>query len=181
MDVGLFGGSFNPPHVGHTMVVSWLLWTEQVEEVWLMPTYEHPFEKQMIPFDSRVAACRALASLFPGRVQVTEIESELTRPSYTFNSLQTLSAAHPENRFRLVVGSDILDQVHAWHRWDDIVAEYAPILLSRSGYRDVPGSPVFPEVSSTAIRERLRAGESVNSLVPAVVLSVIADAYKELA
>ena len=177
MDVGLFGGSFNPPHVGHAMVVSWLLWTEQVEEVWLMPAFEHPFDKQMIPFSERVQACKALADLFPGRVKVTEVESTLPRPSYTFNSLEALATAHPEHRFRLVVGSDILDQVHAWHRWDAILESYSPILLSRAGYRLIPGSPVFPEVSSTVIRERLSAGESVRELVPAAVLDAIGKHY----
>lgn len=163
------------------MVVSWLLWTEQVEEVWLMPAFEHPFDKQMIPFAKRVRACKALAGLFPGRVRVTEIESSLPRPSYTFNSLEALSKAHAGTRFRLVVGSDILDQVHAWHRWDAIVQQYSPILLSRSGYRLVPGTPVFPEVSSTVIRERLSAGESVQSLVPAAVLDVIGKHYGDQA
>ena len=83
------------------MVVSWLLWTEQVEEVWLMPSFEHPFDKQMIPFPRRVEACQALAGLFPARVKVTEIESSLPRPSYTFNSLTALSEANPGHRFRL--------------------------------------------------------------------------------
>ena len=177
MDVGLFGGSFNPPHVGHAMVVSWLLWTEQVEEVWLMPSFEHPFDKQMIPFPRRVEACQALAGLFPDRVKVTEIESSLPRPSYTFNSLTALSEANPGHRFRLVVGSDILDQVHAWHRWDAILEQFNPILLSRSGYRRLPGTPVFPEVSSTVIRERLSAGRSVGELVPAAVLEVVEAHY----
>ena len=177
MHVGLFGGSFNPPHVGHAMVVSWLLWTEQVEEVWLMPSFEHPFDKEMISFDQRLKACQAFASLFDGAVKVTDIEAHLPRPSYTFNSLEALSAKNANTRFRLVVGSDILDQVHAWHRWDDIVEHYDPLLLSRSGYRTLPGSPVFPEVSSTDIRARLTEGKSVQDLVPAVVLDAIGNAY----
>ncbi len=173
MDVGLFGGSFNPPHVGHAMVVSWLLWTEQVEEVWLMPSFEHPFDKPLIPFERRMAACRALAGLFENRVRVVDIEAHLPRPSYTLNSLEALAKEHPAHRFRLIAGSDILDQVGAWHRWDEIERCFEPLVVSRAGYQRVPGMPVFPEVSSTEIREALEHGESVENLVPAEVLKVI--------
>jgi nicotinate-nucleotide adenylyltransferase len=177
VQVGLFGGSFNPPHVGHAMVVSWLLWTEQVDEVWLMPTYEHPFDKDLIPFATRVMACKALSTLFQGQVKVCEIERDLPRPSYTLNSLETLSVAHPGLDFRLVAGSDILEQVHAWHKWEEIQARFRPILVSRAGYRVLPDSPIFPEVSSTAIREALRAGRSVDALLPAGVLREIKTAF----
>jgi len=177
VQVGLFGGSFNPPHVGHAMVVSWLIWTEQVDEVWLMPAYEHPFDKDLIPFAKRVRACEALASLFPGQVKVCKIEEELTRPSYTLNSLEALDSAFPETTFRLVAGSDILDQVHAWHRWGEIEARFPPILVSRAGYRLLPDSPVFPEVSSSAIREAMAEGRSVKALVPAPVLVEIEGAF----
>lgn len=160
------------------MVVSWLLWTEQVDEVWLMPTYEHAFDKELIPFDVRKKACEALAGLFSGRVLVCPIEAELPKPSYTYNSLQALSERHQDHQFRLVAGSDILDQVHAWHRWEEIVKEFSPILVSRSGYRVLPGTPVFPQVSSTDVRVALKTGGSVNGLVPKVVLDVLGDAYK---
>lgn len=177
MQVGLFGGSFNPPHVGHAMVVSWLLWTEQVDEVWLMPAFEHPLDKSLIPFSQRVKACKALASLFSGQVKVCEVERDLPRPSYTLNSLESLSKAHPALNFRWVAGSDILDQVEAWHKWDEIAARFSPILVSRSGYRAAPNSPVFPAVSSSAIRQALFRGESVDSMVPGPVLRVIHGLY----
>jgi nicotinate-nucleotide adenylyltransferase len=177
VQVGLFGGSFNPPHVGHAMVVSWLLWTEQVDEVWLMPAFEHPLDKALIPFSQRVKACEALASLFSDQVKVCEIERDLPRPSYTLNSLESLSEAHPALSFRLVAGSDILDQVGAWHKWDEIAARFSPILVSRSGYQALPNCPVFPAVSSTAIRQALAQGQPVDQMVPAPVLRVIQDLY----
>jgi nicotinate (nicotinamide) nucleotide adenylyltransferase len=143
VQVGLFGGSFNPPHVGHAMVVSWLLWTEQVDEVWLMPAFEHPLDKALIPFSQRVKACEALASLFSDQVKVCEIERDLPRPSYTLNSLESLSEAHPALSFRLVAGSDILDQVGAWHKWDEIEVGLSglaqlPRLSSRFVHCDSP-------------------------------------------
>lgn len=177
MQVGLFGGSFNPPHVGHAMVISWLLWTEQVDEVWVMPAFEHPLDKALIPFSHRVKACEALKGLFKDRVRVCEVERDLPRPSYSLNSLEALSEMHPEHRFRLVAGSDILDQVGAWYKWSEIESRFSPILVSRAGYRALPDSPVFPTVSSTAIREALAEGRSVEHMVPAAVLEVIQGLY----
>ena len=173
MEVGLFGGSFNPPHVGHAMVLAWLRWTKQVDEVWLMPSFEHPFDKVLIPFERRMAACEAMAGLFESGVKVCDIEAHLPRPSYTLNSLEALEERHPRIRFRLVAGSDILDQVDAWHKWDEIASRFDPILVSRAGYRRVPGTPVFPEVSSTEIREALESGEAVEKMVPAAVLEAV--------
>jgi nicotinate-nucleotide adenylyltransferase len=177
VQVGLFGGSFNPPHVGHAMVISWLLWTEQVDEVWVMPAFEHPLDKALIPFSLRVKACKALAGLFQDRVRVCEVERDLPRPSYSLNSLEALSATHPEHRFRLVAGSDILEQVDAWYKWSEIESHFSPILVSRSGFRTLPDSPVFPAVSSTAIRDAIAQGRSVGQMVPTAVLDVIQGLY----
>jgi nicotinate-nucleotide adenylyltransferase len=159
------------------MVISWLLWTEQVDEVWVMPAFEHPLDKDLIPFPHRVKACKALAGLFQDRVRVCEVERDLPRPSYSLNSLEALSATHPEHRFRLVAGSDILEQVDAWYKWSEIESRFSPILVSRSGFRTLPDSPLFPAVSSTAIRDAIAQGRSVGQMVPAAVLDVIQGLY----
>lgn len=171
MVVGVYGGSFNPPHVGHAMVAAWLGWTARVDEVWLVPTWQHAFEKKLAPWDARVAACEALAAAVGPHVRVSTIEAALPSPSYTVQTLDALAAAHPEHRFRLVVGSDVLVQP-AWKDWPRIEAHYAPILVGRGGYAPIPGSPSFPEVSSSEIRERLERGEDVGHLVMRGVLDV---------
>lgn len=159
------------------MVISWLLWTEQVDEVWVMPAFEHPLDKALIPFSHRVKACKALVGLFQDRVRVCEVERDLPRPSYSLNSLEALSATHPEHRFRLVAGSDILEQVDAWYKWSEIESRFSPILVSRSGFRTLPDSPVFPAVSSTAIRDAIAQGRPVGQMVPTAVLDVIQGLY----
>jgi nicotinate-nucleotide adenylyltransferase len=171
--VAVFGGSFNPPHVGHAMVTQWLLSTNMADEVWLLPTVSHALGKSLPPFAKRVAWCRALAAGLDARVQVNEIEMTLSRPSFSINTLRALQARHPDTIFRLVVGSDILDETDAWHEWDAIVAEFTPIIVGRAGYPVDGVALYFPEVSSSDIRTRVAEGRSVDGLVPHAVLDAM--------
>lgn len=173
MRVGVYGGSFHPPHVGHAMVASWLLWTRRVDAVWLVPAYHHAFDKPLRAFADRVEAAEALAGLLGPAVRVETIEADLPTPSFTVQTLAALSARHPSARLRLVIGADVLPQTPSWRDWARIEAEHAPIVVGREGHPPVPGAPTFPDISSTDIRARLRRGEPVDHLVPAPVLDVI--------
>jgi nicotinate-nucleotide adenylyltransferase len=169
--VAVYGGSFDPPHVGHAMVASWLTWTRQADVVWLLPTFQHAFGKEMSPWPLRLAWTRALADLVGA--DVTTIEADLPVPSYTIDTLDALARRHPEHRFRLVIGSDNLEVKDKWRQWDRIDAEYRPIVVGRTGYTVPDGAVAFPEVSSTEIRRRLRAGLDVSAWVPRAVLDLV--------
>lgn len=169
MRVAVFGGSFNPPHVGHAMIAGWLRWTDRCDEVWLLPTHVHAFGKPLAPFASRVAACERMAALVGPHVKVSSIEATLPSPSFTIVTLDRLAALHPTHRFRLVVGADILRQAASWRDWSRIEGDFAPIVLGR-GNESVSGAPSFPDVSSSDIRARLAAGQAVDHLVPSGVL-----------
>lgn len=171
MRVAIYGGSFNPPHVGHAMVAAWLVWTEQVDEVWLVPTFHHAFDKPLAPFERRLSACAALAGLIGPRVKVEAIEATLPAPSFTVQTLDALAARHPGVELRLVVGADVVPQLPMWRAWDQIADRYHPIVVGRAGFGPGDRGPSFPAVSSTEIRRRLAAGERVDDLVPPVVLA----------
>ena len=173
MRVAVFGGSFNPPHVGHAMVIQWLISTNLADEVWLLPTVSHALGKILPPFAKRVVWCRALAQELGQRVKVSEIETTLSRPSFTINTLRALKAEYTSVTFRLVVGSDILQETDAWHQWDAIVAEFSPVIVGRVGYPMQGAQIYFPEVSSSSIRQRIAAGLDVNELVPHAVLTAM--------
>lgn len=175
MRVAIYGGSFNPPHIGHALVAAWVKWTDQADAVWLVPAYDHAFGKALVPFERRAAWCDALASTLGPWARTERIESELPPPSYTLNTLMALSQAHPEHRFRLVLGSDNLPHLDRWHRWEDIAAGFDPLVVGRVGYASPPDVPEFPGVSSTEIRRRALAGEPLEGLVPAAVLARISD------
>jgi len=177
--IAVYGGSFNPPHVGHAMVASWVRWTGQADSVWLVPVYRHAFEdrhgKVLAPFEDRLAWCAALADELGVGVAVCDIERHLPAPSFTIDTLRHLAAMHAEHTFRLVVGADVLPQVGAWRSWDEIADRFAPIVVGRQGYPAPEGraSVDFPAVSSSEVRDRLRDGRPVEHLVTAGVRGLL--------
>jgi nicotinate-nucleotide adenylyltransferase len=178
--IALFGGSFNPPHEGHLMVVAWLLSTARADEVWAIPTANHPFGKSLAPFDARVRMTKAAFSHYGDRVRVLDLEGMREGPSFTIDTVEALRAQHPEHRYSLIVGTDVLAESPKWKSFDRLKTLVDLITVRRAG---VAGSepdpdpahptPLFPDVSSTAIRERLSHGESVDGLVPAAVRDTI--------
>jgi nicotinate-nucleotide adenylyltransferase len=166
--VAILGGSFNPPHVAHLMAAYWTLATQEVREVWLLPSYRHPFGKELAPFLDRVRMCELAARELRG-VAVCTAERELAADPHvgkTVRTLEHLAEKHPELDFALVVGADILPDTPKWYRWDRVQELARVIVVGREGFPPVPGAPSLPAVSSTEIRARLARGESAAGLVP---------------
>lgn len=181
--IALFGGSFNPPHIAHALVGLYVLETQPVDELWLVPVYAHPFGKDLAPFEDRVAMCELVARALGPRAKVSRAEQELAaRPGFTVSRtldlIDHLSA--PDVALRLVVGADILGETDQWHRWDDVVARAPLIAIGRAGFAVPPGSTVtgvtMPEISATRIRALLAAGApEAEALLSRAVLRYIAD------
>lgn len=173
----VYGGSFNPPHLAHQAVCWYLLEGLGAQSVWLMPTAQHPFNKQLVALEHRLAMCRLLAA--PMGERVSTREDERNNPSgRTYTLLEHLVSTHPGRRFALAVGSDILQETDAWHRWDDLVRDFEVVVVGRQGYPVPPhpsGRPPFvmPDLSSTTIRERLARGASIEGWVPLDILHYI--------
>jgi nicotinate-nucleotide adenylyltransferase len=166
--VAILGGSFNPPHVAHLMAAYWTLATQEVAEVWLLPSWRHPFGKALAPFEDRVRMCELAARGVRG-VAVCTAEAELAGDPLvgkTARTLEHLVAKHPTHDFSLVVGADILPETDKWYRWDRVKELARIVVVGREGYPPVPGAPSLPAVSSTEIRARLARGDEVAGLVP---------------
>jgi len=148
----IFGGSFDPPHIGHVLAVSYVLLTEMVERVTVVPVFKHAFDKDMAGYEDRLALARAAFRHLP-EVEISEVERELPTPSYTIRTLEALSAQYPEDELRLLVGADVLVDAHRWVRFDE-VCQLAPLLvLGRVGVQSQLDCPaVLPEVSSSQVR-----------------------------
>lgn len=173
--VALYGGSFNPPHVAHQMASLFVLETQEVDALWVIPTYRHPFNKDLAPFDHRLQMCELAFAPLGTRVSVSRIEQELDRPSSrTVETIEGLRARHPNVAFRLVVGADILGERDKWYRWDEIERLAPPIVVGRRGYPG-PDELELPAISSTEVRARLSRGESAMPLVPRAVMNYIAE------
>ncbi|HEX9052499.1 MAG TPA: nicotinate (nicotinamide) nucleotide adenylyltransferase [Anaeromyxobacter sp.] len=175
--VAILGGSFNPPHVAHLMAAYWTLATQDVAEVWLLPSFRHPFGKALAPFEDRVRMCELAIRAIRGAAVCTA-EAELADDPLvgkTARTLEHLRAKHPAHDFALVVGADVLPETDKWYRWDRVQALARIVIVGRQGYPPVPGAPALPAISSTEIRARLARGEDVSGLVPRKVAEYAAE------
>lgn len=173
MEVAFFGGSFDPPHFGHVLAASYAL-GRGFQRVLVVPVRAHAFGKRLAAYDHRLEMARAAFAHLPD-VVVSDVERALPEPNYTLNTLQALSAAHPDFRFRLVIGSDVLSEAPRWNRFDEVSALAPPFVLNRDGSS---GALRFPDVSSTEVRRQLRShedrtpfGEWLEERVPIAVLT----------
>ncbi len=176
-EIALLGGSFNPPHVGHAMAAWWVLATQPVDEVWLLPSFVHPFGKPLAPWADRIRMCElAVASIRGARVCTAEEELEKDPlVGKTVRTLEHLIAKHPGHRFSLVLGTDIIPETGKWYRFDRVEELARVIVVGRQGFEPVAGAPSMPAVSSTAIRELIARGGDVSGLVPRRVAEHIAE------
>ncbi len=177
LTTALFGGSFNPPHYGHFLAAAWALLSGQVDEVWMMPAYRHPFGKELAPFDHRVEMCRLGCSALSERIKVVEWEREFNTV-YTVDTVRLLKSKFPSRRFRLLIGSDILGERDKWKDFEVLEKLAPPLIAPRGGFSDVysPIPPLLPELSSREIRQKIASGDSsVEYLLPPAVLGYIRE------
>ncbi|WP_437299496.1 nicotinate (nicotinamide) nucleotide adenylyltransferase [Sorangium sp. So ce426] len=189
--VAIFGGSFNPPHVAHVLAATYAISVAPIDEVLVVPVYRHPFSKELVPFEHRLAMCHLALGWLPG-VSVSPVERDLGGESLTLRTLEHLAAAHPGWAMRLLVGADVLSDLPRWHRFDRIEQLAPPIVLGRSGVvapaaerldagpADArphlrPADVELPRISSSDIRRALAAGdlEAVHQRVPRAVLDYV--------
>lgn len=177
LNVAIFGGSFNPPHVAHVLACTLLVCLDDVERIVVVPTFKHPFAKSLAPFDDRVKMCEIAMAWIP-RVEVSRIEEEIGQESRTLRTLQVLREAHPDWRPRLVIGADILTEAPRWQGFDAIARIAPPIVLGRVGFSH-PGqqAALLPDVSSTRVRADVARGawSEVEQVVPRQVVAFIRD------
>jgi nicotinate-nucleotide adenylyltransferase len=180
--VGLFGGSFNPPHVGHVLSIAYALSAGLVERVVAVPVFAHALGKSLAPFPERLAMARLAFEWIPG-VEVSDLEQELGSPSRTLRTIEALSSRHADWQLRLIVGSDILGELHQWHAYAQIERLAPPLILPRPGaaHTAFEGARILPDVSSTEVRAYLGAAAQgdadadarLRQVVPASVLEFI--------
>ena len=182
MRVAIFGGSFNPPHVAHQMVALYVLETAAVEEVWMVPAFQHPFGKSLEAFAHRLAMCEAAAAALGPRLKVSAVERDLGVESRTLRTVRRLRQQFPEHTFSLVIGADLIPEVPTWYAGEELQRTVPFIVVGRTGF-DVAGKLALPRVSSTEVRDALLAGRPVDGLVPRAVLDYIKvhNLYKGLA
>jgi nicotinate-nucleotide adenylyltransferase len=174
MRIALYGGSFDPPHVAHQMACLYMLETQDIEEIWMIPCFQHPFDKRSAPYHHRMEMCRLLAAPLAPRVRVSPIEQELGGPSYTLVTVKALIARHPEHRFSLMIGADLVKERERWHGYPELRQLIPFLIVGRAGSLGVDDVQIeLPAISSTAVRGLLAKGEAPVGLVPRAVLAYV--------
>ncbi|WP_103019992.1 nicotinate (nicotinamide) nucleotide adenylyltransferase [Salinibacter altiplanensis] len=185
MTVGLFGGSFNPPHVAHLIVAEVVRDQFALDEVWWIPNATPPHK----PNDELAAVKHRLAMTertveSNTAFRVCGVEAHREGVSYTVETLRVLQDQHPDTDFALILGSDSLDHFADWHRPDEIAERVPLVVYKRPGAIESVAAPRFAnhvqyaaapvmEISGTEVRARRRADRSIRHLVPEAVRSYI--------
>jgi nicotinate-nucleotide adenylyltransferase len=151
MKIALFGSAFNPPSAGHADCVAQL--AQFVDEVWLIPSFRHAFDKHMSPYALRCEWVQAFAQDLGPHVKLMAIEEELAqatgtpRPIYSYEVVEHIVQRHAEHQFLLAIGPD---NMHAWSRFSHTERIHALCQVMVTQER--------LQVRSTGIREELVRG-----------------------
>lgn len=175
--VGLYGGSFNPPHVAHVLAVGWALSSGRMDEVWVIPTGGHPFGKSLTNFDDRMKMCRLAFACYGDRVKVLDIESG-PEVHYSVDTVEQLAKEHPECGFRWIIGSDAMAQSSEWKNFERLAKLAPPLVIGRSGYESGTAEITLPDISSTMLRDRIvknATDSDLDALVPRPVLNYVRE------
>jgi nicotinate-nucleotide adenylyltransferase len=179
MLTAVFGGSFDPPHIGHLLAMTEVLSLGRADDILMIPCATHPFGKAAAPFEHRLAMCRlTAAAVGAGRVVVSDIERRRALSGRTLDTLLAVRQEMPDRELGFLVGADILDERDRWYRFDEI-ERLAPLIVigrgpDEAGAADAAGALLcVAPVSSTEVRRRIAAGEDCSGLVTPDVLAYI--------
>ena len=195
MQIGLFGGTFDPIHHGHLLLAERCRGDAGLDEVWFLPSYQppHKHSPSITRFEHRCEMV-TLATTGQPAFRVEPIEKELPPPSYTANTLAELRMRHPEHDFSLIVGADCLPDIPKWHDPPRLLELTSLIVVPR------PGTPIWTatelatavgvspsnvrmqtidcplmELASRDIRARVAEGKTIRYLVPRAVEEFIRE------
>lgn len=181
--IGLFGGSFDPPHLGHRALAETALQALQLDEVRWIPAGApwQKTERALAAAGHRAAMVRLAIA---GALRFTLDERELHRagPSYTIDTVREIRSEQPDAALFLIVGQDQYARLHTWHEWSELLRRVTLAVAARDGQPPIPGAAVMKQrhrievlsmpridVSATLVRQRAAAGADLSALVgPAV-------------
>jgi nicotinate-nucleotide adenylyltransferase len=133
MAVGLFGGSFNPPHAGHILLAEIALRRLELDQIWWIVTPGNPLKdlRELAPLKDRLAACEAITQ--DPRIKVTAFEAA-HQVRYTADTLDIVKQRHADVDFVWLMGADNLKNFHKWQRWEEIANTFPIAVIDRPGF-----------------------------------------------
>lgn len=185
MNLGILGGTFDPPHVGHLIVAADVSAALELDRVIFVPVAVPPHKERsdIAPAATRLAMLRAALGADVA-FHVSRVELDREGPSYTVDTLRELRAQHPDDELHFVIGADQYAELATWREPHEIARLARLVVIPRGCLRpedvdpgiEVPHTIVQTtriELSSTEVRRRVREGLAWRHLVPAGVASLI--------
>ena len=176
MNIGIFGGSFNPIHIGHQALANYLCEYGEVDEVWFLVSPHNPLKERgdLWPDELRLKLVQLAIDGYE-KFKASDFEFHLPRPSYMVNTLRALRESYPEHTFTLIIGSDNWEVFPRWYKYDELLAENQLVIYPRPDYPidedalppnvRLVDTPLL-EISSTFIRQALKEGKDVRYFLP---------------
>ena len=178
MKIGLYFGSFNPIHIGHLIIANYVLNETDLEKVWFIVSPQNPLKesKSLLNEYDRLHMVRQ-AIQDDNRIRCSDIEFNLSKPSYTANTLAFLSEKYSDHKFSIIMGSDSYQNLDRWKNYEHIVSNYPIYVYKRKSFEiDKPFSktPIILnapliEISASQIRQNIKEGKSIRYLVPEII------------
>jgi len=132
LTIGLYGGTFDPPHQGHVHVAETAIAAAGLDQIWWLVSPQNPLKARSAPpVEDRMIAARRLAH--NPRMVVSDLEARIAA-RYTIQTIEHLQARARGVRFILVIGGDSFDNLHRWRRWADIVRKVPILIVARPGF-----------------------------------------------
>ncbi|MBR5102988.1 MAG: nicotinate-nucleotide adenylyltransferase [Muribaculaceae bacterium] len=184
MKVGIFGGSFNPIHIGHAIIANHVIAHSDLDQIWLIVAPRNPLkEPDDNGYDLHRIRMTELVSRQLDGVETSSFEFSLPKPSYTCNTLKALSEKFPNHEFSLIIGADNWALFKKWKNWKEIIQNHDILIYPRLGYDvtipqefehrvKLTNAPIIG-ISSTQIRKALANGESMRFYLPDNVYNYI--------
>lgn len=171
--IGILGGTFNPPHIGHLIIANEVLNQLALDEIWFMPNQEPPHKQapSNVTSEDRLEMVKRAVKGNP-KFKVETIELNRTGRSYTFDTMHQLNALYPDFLFYFIIGADMIEYLPKWHRIDDLLKLVSFVGLKRPSYSEKTKYPVIQveapsiDLSSSLLRNRIMEGKSTQYLIP---------------
>ena len=179
--IGVLGGTFDPPHLGHLLVASDVHAALRLDRLLLVPSASPPHKQGKVraPAEKRLEMMRA-AVAGDDRFEVDDLELRRPGASYSVDTLRELRERYPDAELYFVVGMDQLKEFHTWREPEEVARLARLVGVSRHGETPDPSGPVAVPVevtridlSATDIRDRIQAGQPIRYFVPDPVLEII--------
>lgn len=185
MTVGIFGGSFNPPHLGHLIIAETIRDQFELDQILWIPSGRPPHKpgKDLAAAVHRLQMTCLVTENNPF-FAVSDMELLRDGYSYTIDTITALKRANKDNDYSLIIGSDSLDEISSWHQPEEIIKRVSILVYKRSKTDRTTGMPPMGtnvcyadapliDISGTEIRTRIRLGRSIKYFVPDTVSAYI--------